>query len=515
MRTRYMLFACLLLPILASAEWKEASDATWHAPLNSPADLSSTVGVGDLALDPQFNGGFGWKRFDFNDNNSNRDRSLAVIPVGCGFLCTRFLVFGIHQNGNTWDVVIAKINGVGALDTSFGSGGTMKIATPLLYVSDVAVDPSGTHFYFSGWKTTGAAADTDFAVTCIDASGVVCAGFGTLGTVTKKFDLDSNKTDYATQIVYRPAVGVNPARLLVGGIAVGGTPAAPSSRLGVIAIDPATGVTITAFGNAGKVVLQVGEVSNLAYAELYDMALSASTMQGGERLYLAGRYQRAPVANNDTDGYIMAIDPQDGSLVNGFNGGGMIPIHNDIGPPGNPFDEVSAIEVLPDGKIVMAGRSVDTNGKDQLLLARATPNALDSGFCGGGVCAHISANPTAGVYASAIRVRPMTHDLVVLTTETRSAGGGNSESLQVTEQYSASGNTLHGRQEISYPSAPGQLTDSISTGLYVGSNSAGGYAMMVGTTHWNDAVTDEDITVVRMIASDELFTSGFGASGTE
>ncbi len=511
MRTRYMLLSCLLLPIFARADWKEASDATWHAPLNSPP----IVGVGDLAVDPQFNGGVGWKRFDFNDNNSNRDRSLDIIPVGCGFLCTRFLVFGIHQNGNTWDVVIAKVNGAGDLDTSFGIGGTMKIATPLLAVSDVAVDSSGTHFYFSGWKTTGASPDNDFAVTCIDASGVVCAGFGTLGTVTKSFDLDSNKTDYAAQIVYRPAVGVNPARLLVGGIALGGTPAAPSSRIGIVAIDPATGVTITAFGNAGKVVLQVGEVSNPAYAELYDMALSASSMPGGERLYVAGRFKRAPVANNDVDGYIMAINPQDGSLVTDFNGGGMIPIHNDIGPPGDPLDEVDGIEILPDGKIVMTGRSIDANGDGQLLLARATPNALDSGFCGGGVCSHISANPTASVVGIAIRVRPMTHDLVVVTTETRSIGDGNSEKLQVTEQYSASGNTLHSRQEMSYPSAPGQSSDSRSFELYVGSNSAGGYAMTVGTTHWNDAIADEDITVVRMIASDELFTSGFGVSATE
>ena len=515
MRTRYMLFFCLLLPTLASAEWKEASDATWNAPLNSPADSPSTVGVGDLALDPQFIGGVGWERFDFADSNGSRDRGLAVIPVACGLLCTRFLVFGIHQNGNTWDVVIAKINAIGALDTSFGSGGRKNIATPLKYVSDVAIDSSSTHFYFSGWKTTGAAPDNDFAVTCIDSSGVVCAGFGTLGTVTKSFDLDSNKSDRATRIIYRPAVGVNPARLLVGGIALGGTPAASSARLGVIAIDPATGVTITAFGNAGKVVLQVGEVSNLADVDLNDMALSASTMPGGERLYLAGRYKRAPVANNDSDGYIMAIDPQDGSLVNGLNGGGLIPIHNDIGPPGNLLDEVFGMEVLADGKIVMAGRSVDTNGKDQLLLARATPSGLDSGFCGGGVCAHISADPTTGALGSDIRVRPMTHDLVVLTTEQRDTGGATNERFQVTLQYSASGNTLHGRQEMSYPSAPGQLSNSTGAGLFVGSNLDGGYAMMVGTTHWNDAGADEDITVARMIASDELFASGFGVSGTE
>jgi hypothetical protein len=515
MRTIFMLFVCLLMPTLASAEWKEASDATWHALLQSPAGSPTTIGAGDLALDPNFNGGAGWERFDFNDANGKRDRGLAVVPVGCGFLRIRYLVFGSHQHGNTWDVVIAKINGLGVLDTSFGIGGRMTVATPLRYLTDMAVDASATHFYFSGWKTTGTATDKDFAVTCIDASGVACEGFGTLGTVTKWFDLDTNKMDYATSIRYRPAVGANPARLLVAGIAVGGTPAAPSSRLGVVAIDPATGVTITGFGNAGKVVLQVGEVSDLAAVELYDMALSASSMPGGERLYLAGSYQRAPLANNDIDGYVMAINPQDGTVVTGFNGGGLVPIHNDIGPPGNKFDEVSGIQVLPDGKVAMVGRSIGANAKDQLLLARATPSGLDSGFCGGGVCAKISADPTSGVCCGSIGVRPMTHDLVVASSETRSPGVGQSERLQVVEQYSASGNTLHGRQEISYPSAAGQGTDSTVSGLYIGSDLSGGYAFMVGTTRWNDAVGDEDITVARMVAADEMFTNGFGAIGAE
>jgi hypothetical protein len=507
--------ACLLLPTVASAQWKEASDATWHPPQKQATDLTGLTGAGDLAFDPAFNAGLGFNRFDFNDANSKLDRGRTIIPVRCGAGCIRFLVFGIHQHGSTWDAVITKIDGSGALDPTFGNAGKMLITTPLSYVTDMTVDASALHFYFSGWKHTGAAPDNDFAVTCVDASGVACAGFGTQGTVTKWFDLDTNKDDKALRIRYRPASGPNPASLLVGGIATGGTPAAHSARIGVFAIDPVSGATMASFGSGGKVVLQVGEVADLARIELFDMALSPSGVPGGERLYLAGSFQRAPLANNDIDGFVMAIDPEDGSLATSFDGG-LVAVHNDIGPPGNPFDEVGAIAVLPDGKVAMVGRSIDADSKDQLLLARATAlNGLDPAFCGSGVCAHLSPDPTASVSAYSIGVRPMTHDLVVAETETRSTGPGQLERLQVLEQYSASGITLHGRREMDYATWNGQTPDATAGDVYVGTDAAGGYAMTAGTALWDTASNDFDIVVLRTIASDEVFASGFGIVGIE
>ena len=515
MRVRHVVMACLLLPTVASAQWKEASDATWHPPQNPAMNPTGLAGVGDLAVDPAFNAGLGFQRLDFNDANSKLDRGRSIIPVRCGVGCIRFLVFGIHQHGSTWDAVISKIDSSGALDPTFGNAGKMLVTTPLSYVTDMTVDASALHFYFSGWMHTGAAPDNDFGVTCVDASGVACAGFGAQGTVTKWFDLDTNKDDKALRIRYRPASGPNPASLLVAGIATGGTPAAPSARVGVFAINPVSGVTMGSFGNGGKVVLQVGEVASLANVNLYDMALSPAGAPGGERLYLAGSFQRAPLANNDIDGYIMAIDPEDGSLATSFHGG-MIPVHNDIGPPGNPFDEVGGIAVLPDGKVAMVGRSIDADSKDQLLLARATAlNGLDTAFCGAGVCAHLSPDPSASVDAYSIGVRPMTHDLVVAITETRSTGPGQLERLQVLEQYSASGITLHGRTERDYATWNGQTPDATSGDVVVGTSAAGGYAMTVGSALWDTPSNDYDIVVVRTIATDELFASGFGTVGIE
>ncbi|MEO5560157.1 MAG: hypothetical protein ABIR10_10795, partial [Dokdonella sp.] len=430
--------------------------------------------------------------------------------------CRHFLVFGRHKHGSTWDVVITEITSTGTLVASFGVGGKMQVATPLQWVSDVAVDASSTHFYFAGWMKASGAPDNDFAVVCVNASGDPCTQFGTFGTLVKAFDLDTNLDDKATRILYRPAVGPDPARLLVGGIAKGGTPAAPSGRVGVVAIDPVNGATQASFGSAGKVVLQVGEVADLAYVELYDMALSASSMPGGERLYLAGSFQRQPLANNDIDGFVMAIDPQDGSLATSFQGG-MVPVHNDIGPPGNTYDAVADIEVLPDGKVAMAGLSVDATLSDQLLLARATAmDGLDPSFCGGGVCAQIL-DSGAYINSASIGVRPTTHDLVVAITESRSSGvpGAPFEQLQVMEQYSASGITLHGRQEMEYPTNGSEAPQAGVDGLYVGSDFAGGYALMIGTNRWSETSSDYDITVVRTIATDEIFTSGFGTVDVE
>jgi hypothetical protein len=514
MRLRSVVMGCVLLPTLASAQWKEAMDATWHPPQSSAPDLVAPP-VGDLALDPSFNTGLGFERFDFNDANSKLDRPLGIVPVSCGVSCTRFLVFGMHQHGITWDVVIAKIGSDGVLDTSFGNAGRMQVATPMKYLTDVAVDASATHFYFTGWKTTGSATDNDFAVTCINVNGAPCAGFGAFGTVTYWFDLDTNKDDEALAIRYRPALGPNPASLLVAGIASGGTQAARSDRIGVMALDPASGSLLSSFGSGGKTLLQAGSLADQAHVWLYDAALAPSSLPGGERLYLAGSYKRSPVSGNDTDGFVMAIDPEDGSVATGFNGG-LVSIHNDIGPPDNPYDEVTGIAVQPDGKVAIVGRSTDADSKDQLLLARTTTNGgLDPAFCGGGVCAHLSQDPSAGVDAGSIGVRPTTKDLVIVTTETRSAGIGQIERLQVIEQYSASGITLHGRKEMSYAAAGEGHPDATSAGLFVGTSAAGGYAMTVGSTRWNDAANDYDITVVRTLATDELFASGFGATGVE
>ncbi|MEO7324609.1 MAG: hypothetical protein ABIW82_07250 [Dokdonella sp.] len=65
------------------------------------------------------------------------------------------------------------------------------------------------------------------------------------------------------------------------------------------------------------------------------------------------------------------------------------------------------------------------------------------------------------------------------------------------------------------PASSGEAPDATTNGLYVGSDIAGGYAMTIGSTTWSELANDDDITVVRMTASDELFETGFGSAGIE
>lgn len=490
---------------------KEAEDATWHAPMRP--DLQGVPGVGDLALDPGFAGGFGFRRIDFNDANGKRDEGLRIFPIACGLFCTQYFVLGKHAHGNGWDALITKISQDGSIDTSFGNNGRLVVATPQSFINDAAMDSTGTRFYFAGNQYTGVVADHDFAVTCITSAGTVCAGFGSNGTVTKGFDLGSNRWDNAQRIVYRPVSGSAPASLIVGGAALGGTVAAPSSRVGVLALDPATGSVRQGFGSGGMVTLQIGNVADTASVGVFDMALSKPGMPGGERVYVAGTYKRN-ASGTDHDGYLLALDPDTGVFASTF-ANVPIAIHNDIGPPDNLYDAVTAIRVQPDGKVVMAGMSIDATSHYQLLLARMKPmGGFDASFCGGGVCAHPSFFAT-DVVPRAIAVRPMTRDLVVAMESVRNPPGESARTVQHIEQYSASGNTLHGSNMVEFPTKVGQTPNATMRDLLIGSTILAGYAMTVGITRWSDSDNDYDVTVTRMTASDEIFANTFGAADSD
>lgn len=506
---RGMLFSLLLLPALASAQSKDAIDVTWHAPLRPL--LQGMPGVGDLAPDPGFAGGSGFIRLDFNDVNGKRDQGLRIFPVDCGFFCEQYLVLGAHAHGGGWDAVITRINPDGSVDTDFGNNGRFVVPTPLDFINDAAMDPDGTHLYFAGMRYMGASSSYDFAVTCVAVDGTPCAGFGIDGTVTQGFDLGSHRSDIAQRIVYQRASGAHPAGLFLGGVAIDGSVAAPSTRIGVMALDPASGNLRSGFGNAGKLLPPFGSIVDDAKAGVFDMALSQPSMPGGERVYVAGVYKRNA---GDDDGYILALDPDTGAFAASFH---TVPIfvHNDIGPPGNLYDAVSAIAVQPDGKVVMAGMSTNATSHDQLLLARMNPlGGFDSGFCGGGVCTHESFIAT-DVVPRAIAVRPMTRDLVIAMESIYSPPGESARTVQHVEQYGASGNTLHGATVVEYASNPGEGPSTSPRALLVSANLQTGYAMIVGRTTWSAAGNDDDMTVTRMVASDEIFANTFGTSSSD
>lgn len=115
----------------------------------------------------------------------------------------------------------------------------------------------------------------------------------------------------------------------------------------------------------------------------------------------------------------------------------------------------------------------------------------------------------------AIAVRPMTHDLVVAMESTYSSAGGTAQ-VQHLEQYSADGKTLHAASVTSYEVAPGETPSTSMSGLLVGSNANGGYAMTVGSAKSSEVNgIDHDVVVTRMLASDEIFTDTFDGSSSD
>lgn len=448
----------------------------------------------DLALDYGFSG-TGFFTLDFNDSPGKNDVGLGIQPVPCGPACDKHLIFGAHLNTatNTWDALISKVNSDGTLDQMFASAGKMQVATPLLGIVDVATDASATHFYFLGYKHTNNFTDSDFGISCIDANGAPCTGFGVEGTRTIYFDQGASNDDTPASIVFQPGPGSTPDRLLASGLVHGGTFVVPVNYIGIAALSAETGDLVPGFGGNGKALIPpiTGEHTSI----VSDTALSAAGTPGGERLYITASSLRG----DDTKGYanLLAVNPFNGSLLTtSYGSEGALNL--------GTIEVAQAIAIQADGKVVVAGiGDPASTGHYRLILARGTPGgSREADFCNGGFCVEEGAGDISMV--NAIGIRPMTHDLVIATSEV-----DGSEQVQKIYQFGEDGNVLHGERTVAFANDGGAGRYAISAALYVGSGLQGGYAMTVGTSRWSAITSDYNVTVVRMVASDEIFFSAF------
>ncbi len=495
-------FACSSV----AAQWKDAVDAGWHPPQRAsiydpfsspePKELLGTL-FGDLDLDPAFgNGGVQTYYLDYPSEAIGMGLRVYAMGGGAGWYA---LAKHKRQSGY-WDAAVIKVRPNGSQDTVY------LIQTPLQEITDAVMDASTGKFYFVGNAHNPAlpGLDRDFGVTCVDIQsapqGGPCAGFGSGGTAFVGFNLGGGGNDYATRVVVRPNIG-----LILSGVAEW----TDHHNLVVTAtLYRASGALVPGFGTNGRVVVWMYSEEQHVQFNVFDTALSNGP-DAQTRLYIAGNFWVDDP--KDEDGYVIALNAMTGVPDASFDGEGIKYVFLDLGNCSvNCSDAVTAIRVLANGKLAVAGWTTDTNLNQQLMLGRLNiDGSLDPGFDGAGLAWLDTLSTTSGLMIPrAISERPDTRDLVV-AMDRRVDGNPATPTSQALGQWSASGRLTRTTRTIDFDAGSGQVGYSVTAGLLVDADAA----MLIGSRRWN--ATDYDVTLVRTLTNDTLFADQFGGPASD
>ena len=286
----------------------------------------------------------------------------------------KFVVGGITAGA----FAVARFNGDGTLDTSFGGGDGVGAGPTLTgigspYALDLAVAPDGA-LLVSGYVTDSSALLAKFS-----ASGDIDTSFGNGGYVRG----ESLHSSFS-------AVDVTPGgRILTTGYRGIGD-------LAVLAYTPA-GRADAAFG--------VGGVASTRVPAGTDDRAQDMLVQPDGRTVVVGAALRADGGSSYVGGGIVRFNP-DGSLDPHFGTGGIATLDY-----GTDQEVWYAVDRLPDGKLLLGGTYTDPNLlTPRRLFARLDPNGtVDTSFGTGGfslgtagIAIDVAAIPWGGFLAAGV-----------------------------------------------------------------------------------------------------------------
>ncbi len=385
------------------------SHTTWTP---SPTLLSTTHFVtlvrfnADGTLDSTF-GSTGRVILDLNDlfskqfGESTTFRGvddIAISPVDGRI----FIASGIGGDGSSGWVgihAIACFTPNGTLDTSFGTGGMVKIDIAPWTISNsgqgwnrrLAFTPGGRLIFACTLVTS---ANCDFVVYCLNGDGTLDLSFGTGGR--RLVDITGGSEDNLNWLIADPQ-----GRILVGGSC--------QNRDTAIARLTSNGALDTTFGGGGRVVTSetVGSIVNAALAP-------------NGSIDAVGGYGSSAYVRRYTDA---------GALDTAFGSGGKASV-----PSAGNSDQAKEVAVQPDGSILTVGTK--DNGyptyKDIWVTRLMPSGAADSGFGSNGQVV----TDLGGADDCAAAAVDSSGKLVVagyaFTSGVTSAGAGRSQSTRMT-----------------------------------------------------------------------------------
>ena len=348
-------------PLLRPATAPPRSRSSWRA----RAALSLLAAAGLLAwqvaaagaahakggvLDPTFGvGGKVTTQFD-----SAYDQAAALVVQG-----DKLVVAGTGGSETISAFALARYSLDGSLDPTFGVGGRVKTDFGPANDQAAALVMQGDRLVAAGY--TQAFPETfnlDVALARYQPDGSLDPNFGVGGKVITDFGGDDRAT---------AAVALSGGKLVVAGFTGIGA-GQPDVILARYNVD---GSLDSSFGTGGKVISNVPGIEQaFALAVQADGKLVAAGMAG-------------PLGSGDLNqNFALARYNADGSLDSSFGTDGTV--DTDIG--GRTNDQVNALVVQADGKLVAAGTAADPfTGRSDTALARYNADgSLDRMFGTGG-----------------------------------------------------------------------------------------------------------------------------------
>jgi uncharacterized delta-60 repeat protein len=264
----------------------------------------------DGSLDPSF-GGDGKVTTDFNGNSTDRARDLVLQADG------KIVVIGDIYNSNGGNIVLARYNSDGSLDTTFDGDGKVVDSIENSSASAVTLQ-SGNKIIVAG--TAGNGSNSDFVLIRYNSDGSLDPTFDGDGKALTNFGDNSSGVG---------ALALQPdGKIVVVGSSAGDFAVARYNTDG--SLDPG-------FGQEGKVTTPIGSS--------YDYG-NALALQPDGRIVVAGSIHEE-IFNADSS---LVRYNTDGSLDLSFGQGGKV-----ISPLSNGTDEINALVQQYDGKLVVAG----------------------------------------------------------------------------------------------------------------------------------------------------------------
>jgi uncharacterized delta-60 repeat protein len=282
--------------------------------------------------------------------------AAAVTEIG-----GKVYVAGDTYTGSTYSVFVARLTDSGALDTTFGSGGYVKITAPspagtYIAAEGITAGPSGTILvsaFLSG----------KIGLIKLNADGSPFAGFGTGGLVT------------TTAASMAGSIGQGVAavgdKILVAGSASDGT-----TEHFYTARFTATGAADTTYGTSG--------VTTIAATAGLDTNEYGFSVDNQGRALLGGTVG----ASSSTSVPVAVRVLASGTLDTSFGTGGVVTLPA-------PVTYLRTFADTPDGKIAFGGGGTK-NGIAALVTGRMLSNGtLDTSFSGDGL-AYFTTPSSAG-----------------------------------------------------------------------------------------------------------------------
>jgi uncharacterized delta-60 repeat protein len=234
------------------------------------------------------------------------------------------------------DYALWRVNADGSADTAFGVDGAVQASLGgVSMVAASAVLQADGKLILSGYSYDGGEGDDQFSVLRLNADGSVDTGFGTDG----RFDLDGGDDDRAACVTVQAD-----GKIVVAGASDG---LDDDMQLSVVRLT-ASGELDTSFGTGGKFLLP------LVDGQGFDGEIALSVLAQPD-----GKIVLAHFGANDGDdhvGFGVVRLSAAGELDPGFGGAGRFV--SSLGM----ITLATSVALQPDGKIVVAGLSVDFDG---------------------------------------------------------------------------------------------------------------------------------------------------------